>query len=351
MPQPYNPAIWYWNVATNPGNVYSSAGAAYVATSNGTYLAWVALGNTATNIATEAELWAVLANQYPAGIATSNSTGLEAIRAYRVSVLGPGLFIPDQNFIPLSFAPEFGVALFVVASNVLVLTGRGSFKFFINGVNYQIDPTNFPAISNSGLSPSTLYYVYAYWTGAAIALEFSSSTAFSTGTYGQLIKSGDQSRTYVGMIYTTSGSTFVDSATQRFCASYYNRTLKPVQRAPLIALRTTTATSMTEFNSAERIEFITHGDEFSQAFLFASLFNDTNGSAMGAGLGLNGAATIIGQNLVLSIGTIQPLMVTVNYGYQMPFGYNFLTPLGQSSVGCVLSISATFTGFGAYLRQ
>jgi hypothetical protein len=63
----YNPAAWYWIVAGDSSKVWSSAAAAYVATSDATYVAWLASGGLATKIDTEASLQQVLAAAYPPG--------------------------------------------------------------------------------------------------------------------------------------------------------------------------------------------------------------------------------------------------------------------------------------------
>lgn len=88
----YNPANWYWNVASNPGSKYSSAIAAYVLDSNPTYLSWIADGNIASNINTETELWEVLAQQYPAGISLTNTVGQDIRKTYQINVTDKVLF-------------------------------------------------------------------------------------------------------------------------------------------------------------------------------------------------------------------------------------------------------------------
>lgn len=71
MSENYQPTNWYWDVAGSvagsPNEVWSSASKSYVSTTDPTYLAWVAEGNTATEVATEDELQAVLNKQYVAG--------------------------------------------------------------------------------------------------------------------------------------------------------------------------------------------------------------------------------------------------------------------------------------------
>lgn len=68
MSSPYNPAAWYWVVASNTAQVWSSAAAAYVPTTDTTYATWLAAGNRPTVIDTEASLHDVLMTAYPAGV-------------------------------------------------------------------------------------------------------------------------------------------------------------------------------------------------------------------------------------------------------------------------------------------
>ena len=57
----YNPNNHYWVVAGSASEVYSSAVNDYVPIADATYVAWLAKGNIATRIASEAELGDVLA--------------------------------------------------------------------------------------------------------------------------------------------------------------------------------------------------------------------------------------------------------------------------------------------------
>lgn len=67
MSKPYTPSAWYWIVAGDTDQLYSSAAAAYVPATDPDYLAWVDDGGVATRIASDAELREVFAQQYPEG--------------------------------------------------------------------------------------------------------------------------------------------------------------------------------------------------------------------------------------------------------------------------------------------
>lgn len=68
----YNPKDWYWFVAGDTSEVYSSKLGDFVLVSNPGYLAWVGTGGAPSNIASVAELGEVLApyNLRPSHAAT-----------------------------------------------------------------------------------------------------------------------------------------------------------------------------------------------------------------------------------------------------------------------------------------
>jgi hypothetical protein len=115
--------------------------------------------------------------------------------------------------------------LVATSSTVLTLTPINGQFIKIAGAIYAI-PSAGVTLSNSGLSVSTLYYIYASISGGNVTLS-ASVTAYATdttsGNVGVKIKSGDNAFTLVGMIYTSSGSQFVDSASNRQVLSYFNR--------------------------------------------------------------------------------------------------------------------------------
>jgi hypothetical protein len=80
----------------------------------------------------------------------------------------------------------------------------------IAGVMYSI-PSAGITITATGLAASTVYYAYAFISGGAMALEFSTIEHVTDNTQGNVgteIKSGDNSRTLVGIVQTSSTTTF-----------------------------------------------------------------------------------------------------------------------------------------------
>jgi hypothetical protein len=89
-------------------------------------------------------------------------------------------------------------------------------------------------------------------------LEVSTTGHATSPTTGVEIKSGDSTRTLVGMVYTTAASVFADSLSQRFVASWFNRRLREFNSASQDI--TITAVSMQEM-TIYRCSFITWNDE------------------------------------------------------------------------------------------
>jgi hypothetical protein len=67
------PANWYWVVGNHSGVVYSSSAAAYVATTDANYTAWLNAGHVATNILSDGELADVLTKLGLEGAVVSNT--------------------------------------------------------------------------------------------------------------------------------------------------------------------------------------------------------------------------------------------------------------------------------------
>lgn len=93
----------------------------------------------------------------------------------------------------------------------------------INGRQERV-PTAGVTLSNSLMPPGALGYVYAYMSGSTMALEVSSAAAPVLGTDGVMVKTGDVSRTLVGMaIVPASDGQFKYGAATRYVATWFNR--------------------------------------------------------------------------------------------------------------------------------
>jgi len=90
-----------------------------------------------------------------------------------------------------------GCKLFYSSATELNMSPYNGNKLNINGTLETIVSTN---VSNSGLSADTLYYVYAYMDGSTMKHTLSTTT-YTTGAYGVMIKTGDGSQTLEEMAH------------------------------------------------------------------------------------------------------------------------------------------------------
>jgi hypothetical protein len=80
--------------------------------------------------------------------------------------------------------------------------------------------------ANQSVAASTRYYVYAFVNSGTVTCDFSTTThatSTTTGNAGTEIKSGDDTRSLVGMVYTSSSSQFQQSGSVIGVLSWFNR--------------------------------------------------------------------------------------------------------------------------------
>jgi hypothetical protein len=108
----------------------------------------------------------------------------------------------------------------------------------INGILYQIPGAGIVGLTTTGvfvngvasqnLVATTLYYVYCFNNGGVLTADFSTTgyvNSTTTGNVGTFIKSGDNTRSLIGMVYL-SGSpvNFFDQLAGRWVRSWFNPT-------------------------------------------------------------------------------------------------------------------------------
>jgi hypothetical protein len=147
-----------------------------------------------------------------------------------------------------------------VSATSLRLSPYGGQLLSINGLPCLI-PSAGVTIGNGGLANSTTYFVYAFMSGTSMTLELS-TTGHSTHTNGVEIKTGDATRTLVGMARTTAAGQFVDDAASLFLLSWFNRRRK-IGRARFTTNRTSVGdpAPYAEVHPEIRVNFLTWADE------------------------------------------------------------------------------------------
>lgn len=150
---------------------------------------------------------------------------------------------------------------YVSATSVILLPYNGN-RLTIAGVSQAV-PSAGVAGSNSGLSASTFYYVYAYMSAGVMTLEFSATGHSTDASTGVEIKTADSTRTLVGAVYTTGSSQFALTDKSLFTISWFNRKLIGGS-SQFTANPATASTSYIELGTTIRGNFIAWRDDLVQ---------------------------------------------------------------------------------------
>ena len=316
-------------ISANAGSAASSAASALVSANNA--------GTSANNAAVSAAAALVSANN--AGTSASNAAASATLAAsYVPSNSGQsGNFLTNNgtanNWAAVAASANYAhgqCRLVYTSSSQLTLNRYGGPGFIqINGTAQQL-PSGGVTLANTGLTAATLYYVYAYMNSGTMTLEAVVTT--HTTSNGIEIKSGDATRTLVGMVYMGAGSpgTFVDSSSQRYVASYFNR-----RNRELVGQSTngsTTSTAFVVLQSVNNATCVTWADEASYYSISAYVSASSAGIAVQFVIGLDGSE--IGQfnYATWSTGGLWT-PATVNATSTFAEGFHTLTALGRVSAG------------------
>lgn len=150
---------------------------------------------------------------------------------------------------------QHGQCYVSVSGGNVVLSRRDGNSLMINGVR-QIIPSAGVTLAPSGLIAGSLYYIYATILSGAMALEASATGHITDIATGVEVKSGDVSRTLVGMVSVVAGPAF-DAF---LCLSWFNRHNRSA-RASLPSATSTTAITFIKISTSLDINFLTWGDE------------------------------------------------------------------------------------------
>jgi hypothetical protein len=128
-----------------------------------------------------------------------------------------------------------GILKYVSATALSFLPFRGN-QIQINGVIYNIPTSGVAGLANTNvylngvagqnLAASTLYRVYCFNNAGVLTADFSTTahaTSLTAGNVGTEIKSNDNTRTFIGLIYANVNSQFADIPGTRYVRSWVNR--------------------------------------------------------------------------------------------------------------------------------
>ncbi len=209
-------------------------------------------------------------------------------------------------------------------ANLLLSPYNGN-KLMIGGAPYAIPPVGV-TLSAAGLAANTTYYVYACVASTAITLELA-TTAPVTDTNGVMIKTGDATRTLVGMVRTNASAAFVDSRSQRFVLSWFNRRPKEI-RTNFTANRQILSTTLVEIDPEIRASFLVWAGDVVQTTFNGGAY--ANASTTGyAALAFDGVVPDEQVNFSFAgASQVHALSITITKS-GLSEGYHYVTLLGS----------------------
>jgi hypothetical protein len=244
-----------------------------------------------------------------------------------------------------------------------VSTTALSFKPFegnaikINGAVYEIPSSGMVGLANTGvfingvagqnLAVNTRYYVYAFINAGVLTADFSTtghSTSVASGNSGTEIKTGDETRSLVGMVMTNASSQFTNTLVSRLVVSWFNRVNLSVQGAHTNNFQASALTPYIVTMGAA--EFCVWGDDGVMLGISGWMANNA-GYYSRASLGVDGSTSFIptasaleelGYNRDSPPYWITPCLYACRYFTE---GYHYIVPLVWVGGGL-----GTFTLFG-----
>lgn len=154
--------------------------------------------------------------------------------------------------------PATGAQLQFTSATVLTLAPKNGGLLWVNGFNYVV-PASL-TVTNGGLGANTPYYVYAAISGGVMVLDAPSTTGYALAANGMPQKSGDPTRTLVGMVQTNGSSQFVQQDGSWQVISYFQRALQR-SRTQFSTDRTTNSGTFVEINTEIRNSFLVWAGE------------------------------------------------------------------------------------------
>jgi hypothetical protein len=226
-------------------------------------------------------------------------------------------------------------------SNLLLSPFNGN-GLTINGVVCKI-PAAGITLAPTALSVGTTYYIYATASGTAVnALEASTTTHATDSTTGVEIKSGDATRTLVGMARIITGPAWSDTTAQRFVVSWFNR--RPISlQAVLSASQGNAGTSYSVLLAGLLLEVLSWASDQVSGTFQGGLTNNVANAVSQTAIFIDGAAaeSFSATGAYISAAA-QPVYCSVNNN-QLSEGYHSLQVYALQNVAS----TATYIGGGS----
>jgi len=256
-----------------------------------------------------------------------------------------------------------GGQLTYVSTTALKFAPFNGSTIIINGAAYSIPSAGIAGLGNTSvlingvsgnLAANTLYYVYCFNNAGTLTADYSTtghSTSATAGNVGTEIKTGDDTRSLIGMIRTVAGGAFSNAAATPFVLSWFNRR-RVTSRITDTTVRTTASATFVELSSAFRAQFLMWAGEMPDLRFTGNAYANP---ASNFGLDLRIDTATVG---IISAGTSSAAVNAVQIGLTghavaLAEGYHQAMVYGLCQGGATLGINdnTTFSGFGQGLLE
>ncbi|SCB33866.1 hypothetical protein GA0061098_1006175 [Bradyrhizobium shewense] len=358
------PNTTYWQLLASKGDASTVPGPGY----GGTSTTSLTIGTGSKAFTTQSGLAYTNGARVRASSAANTSNWMEGLATYSGTTLtinvdktnGSGT-LADWNF-NIVGEPGAGAGVAVggqcqfqysSSTSGILMPKRGN-QLFVNGSLMSVPSAGVGTGTLGSLTSNTLYYAYAYISGGSIALEVSTTGHATDTTYGHEIKSGDASRSLVGMFYTNGSGQLVSTANSALVRSWYNRQATAT-RAAYTADRNNSGFggAIAEVNSEIRNSVVLWADEVWDITLVSTFSLPSTGQSATVGIGLDAMNAWQDGAVNYNSDTGGNRMVApVNYkatGLSDGFHYSTLITQTVSGVTATFSGSATSASFRTIL--
>lgn len=254
--------------------------------------------------------------------------------------------------------PQCGRLSFVSATQIKFAPFNGG-SIKIAGALYAIPSAGIAAANTSvyvngvagqNLAAATLYYVYLFNNAGTLTIDFSTTghaTDSAAGNLGVEIKSGDNSRTLVGMVYANASAQFEDDGVWRGVASWFNRRPK-LLTGNQFSVGTSSQNAWVELSTNARCFFANWGGDS----IVIGIIGDCYVSSLNCGtayfnIGLDGIILQLATNLQFTnFSTNVAQNLSGMTALSPAEAGHYVTPLGcQSGASGVTTLQGQMVGF------
>jgi len=266
-------------------------------------------------------------NDFPADVSLLR----QALGLGNIATLNVGTGLVSSGGALSVIAPLFQCRLTKSGAN-LKLSRHNGLHLFCNGKNRTI-PAAGLTLAPTGAVADTTYYIYAADAdddGELDTLERSTAAPADDSTYGHKIKTGDATRSLVGMARTITGPAWADSETQRFVRGWFND--DGVQLFSGVAEDAVPSLTF-EAHSGNKIEGLFWDNDNILIAVSGHSQNATVGSNNQSTIGIDGSNTGSPVNIAVQSSTTVPAPQSVQRAVRVSTGYHYFETFIAASAG------------------